>query len=54
MKNELEGSATQELRGWGVGGGGSQWNEQGNWGLNLQTPSQFEPWSWMKLGQISV
>ena len=37
MKNELGGSATQqELRGWGVGG--SQWNEQGNWGLNPPNP----------------
>ena len=34
-ENELGGSATQqELRGWGVGG--SQWNEQGNWGQELR------------------
>ena len=37
MKNELGGSATQQeltsWGGWGVGMG-SQWNEQGNWGLN--------------------
>ena len=35
VKNELGGSATQqELKGWG-----SQWNEQGNWGLNPHPPS---------------
>ena len=39
VKNELGGSATQqELRGWGSWG--SQWNEQGNWGVIPQrTPS---------------
>ena len=41
VKNELVGSATQqELRGWG-----SQWNEQGNWGVKPTIPViEFEPW----------
>ena len=34
VKNELGGSATQqELRSWG-----SQWTEQGNWGVKPPTP----------------
>ena len=42
VKNELGGSATQqELRAWE--GGGSEWNEQGNWGLNPQTPVNLNP-----------
>ena len=42
VKNELGWSATQHelrsCRGWG-----SQWNEQGNWGIEPPTPRQFEP-----------
>ena len=37
VKNELGGSATQqELRGWG-----SQWNEQGNWGVKPPKPQSI-------------
>ena len=46
VKNELGGSAKQqELKGWGVEG--SQWNEQGDWGLTPpppSTPRQLESW----------